>query len=188
MKIEINVGEESVGKSIQEVFAALTQEERKDLARQVMLQHLNTPQDAERTIFENQKAKEFVDPKSYDMKTEADVRQSYKFREACRTFVSSKEVMVKEVSAAAIAHYKEVVRELVRNDPKVLAMKDEVIQIVRSTLPAVLHDCMVAMFGQAISAQLNSMWDVKSRLDQLALKETSVQERLAQVAQRVGLQ
>ena len=189
MKIQLEVPEGEVGKSVLEIFNALGHAERRDLARQVMADWLKSAMSTnERALREKEVIEEIKKKEShYRDKCDADVRDGYRFKEIMQSWRSGHERLVKEVSDELVQHAKEQARDVVRNDPKVTALMHEVVQIVKDALPKMIHDAMMVWFLEHMATVLAGVAQSSSALGNLDEFKRGVSDRLGQVMQRLGM-
>lgn len=188
MKIELDVDPGNLAKSVNEILATLTPEQKLDIAKQTMEKWLKEPYDFERQV----KEREVIDKlkgnrSSYrDHESEEQIRKSYEFSNAMSGFKSSKEVMLKTISEGILESYKAEIKKTVESDPKIQAMKEEVIAIIKETFPKSVHDAMV----QWMASSMNTMFNATMGMDQAAensrIWQQRVQDRLGQFEGRMS--
>jgi len=154
MKIELEIPEGDVGKSVQEILKNLTWDQKKELSRQVMLEWLSSGIHVnERALKEREFIEEIRKTSDYHHnKSDSDIRDSWQFKEGMKAWRSSHETFVKQVSEETARFYKEQVREVIERDPAILAVRHEVAQIVKENLPKMIHDALMEWFGANIGA------------------------------------
>lgn len=80
---------------------------------------------------------------------------------------SLKEEMVKTITAGSIAHYKELVTGLVRQDKFVEQIMNEVLAKVRDDFPKAVHDATVSWFcghmNQMAAAVSQALWQSENQ-------------------------
>lgn len=153
MKVELEIPEGDIGKSVQDILKNLAWDQKRELCRQVMLDWLSSGIHVnERALREKEVVEEIRKSETwYHGKSDADIRGSHSFTEKMRYWRSSHETFVKEISEETIRFYKEQVREVVERDPAIQVMRHEVAQIVKENFPKMIHDAVMEWFGENIS-------------------------------------
>lgn len=151
MKIEIEIGEGNVGQSVQEILSTLGAEERKVLAREVMLKWLaETLHSDERGIKEQEviaRIQKENQTSSYSRdETPGQIRGGYKFQDAMRGWKSSRDVLVELFSAEITRYYQEQVKAVVEGDPILQGIREKIGQLVLEQFPKMVHDAVIAWF------------------------------------------
>jgi len=153
MKIELNIDQTTLGPTIEDVFKTLSQEDKAALAKQVMLEFLNTPHNGERKVHEAEVVKGIkLDPYYRDW-TEERIRSNYVFTEKMGQWQSTHNKMVRAISDAAVAEYRAQAKELVQNDEQLKQVAVVVMEEIRKDFPKFVHDAMMAYFVE----QMNGM-------------------------------
>ena len=185
MQITLNIDSANIGGTIEQVFFALTNEEKKELARTVMLQALSTPMDAERSAFERKITDQLIletanSTYHNDRVTNVeDARRHYKYRERMSAFKSSSERMIEEITKAAIGNYKEQVTQLVKEDEQLAKMYEMVRSELVSNFPQMVQAAMTAHFASQmgqLTHGLNAAYSINANLQVLG---SSIQQQLS---------
>jgi len=191
VKIQLEVPEGEIGKSVVDILNGLNHDDKKELARQVMKDWLEKASGAgERALREKELVAEFKAGKEshyYAGKSDVDIRDSYSFKETMKNWRSSHEKMTEVVTREVAEFYKEQVRELVQRDPRAVAMVHEVAQLVKERLPQAVHDAQVAWFLQHMRGVLEGLGQATSQLGNFEEFKRTLTDRLGQVASRVGM-
>lgn len=186
MKIELEIPEGDVGKSVQEILKNLAWDQKRELCRQVMLEWLSSGiHQNERSLREKDLVEEIRKSESYYYnRSDADIRDSYSFKEKMKVWRSSHEIFVQQTSEEAIRFYKEQVREVIERDPHIQAARHEVAQIVKENFPKMIHDALMEWFGSNISgiiqgatAGLRQIPDQQGFNNEIATRLSSVLQR-----------
>lgn len=142
--VQLNVDEANLGKPIEEMFASLSVEDRKEVARSVMLEMMSRPDNYERKLYEH---KVFTQLKSiHPTRSDHEIRTGYDFSSRMKDYQSTTEKLQKEVYVEASKNYTAMVKELVENDPqmqeRLALLKDaltkafpELVQMAMTNLP-----------------------------------------------------
>lgn len=190
MKVQLEIPEGEVGKSVVDILGSLSYDDKKELARQVMKEWLEKASgNSEMALRVKELLVEIRAKKDsyYTAKSDDDIKDSYAFKEALRSWKSSHEKMTEEVTRAVADFYKEQVREVVQRDPRTVAMAHEVAQLVKEQLPKAVHDAMVAWFLKHSGGVLEGLGNATALLGNLDEFKRDMTNRLGQVAQRVGM-
>ena len=187
MKIEIEVNPGEVGKSLKDILDTLPAPDRLELARKAMEAWLRSPNDIERKAKEQAEVERIMKKDSWGRKeSEAEIRGGYEFRNAMQGWKSTKEQMVEMITQEITANYKAQVKAVIESDPKILAMKEEVIKIVKETFPTMVHEAMVAFMATNMNTMLNSAMGVEQVNQQVNSLQSAVAQRLNEVESRVA--
>ena len=122
IQITFNIDSANIGSTVEDVFKSLTAEDKRELARGIMLEVMTKPNEAERLVFEQQTVEQLIreyENASYThdrIRTEAEARGSYRFRERMAKFESSRDRMMRMIVEETTRQYKDMVAELVKND------------------------------------------------------------------------
>lgn len=190
MKVEIDVDPGQVGQSLKDVLGSLTLEERRALAVKTMESWLRDPYDVERVAKERWavdevKAKyagEYGGPKD-----DQAARQHYRFREMMEKWRSTKEIMVETITREIVDHYKAEVKRTVETDPKIQAMKDEIVKVMIETFPKIAHDAMTLWVASNFQNMFLATANLEAQVKQMGETMNGVSQRLFQIGSRVGM-
>lgn len=151
MKIEIEIGEGNVGQSVQEILDTLGPEERKAMAKEVMVKwladtlHLNEREIKERDVVARIQKENQASSYSRD-ETPGSIRSGYKFKDAMSGWKSSRDVLVDQVGAEITRYYQDQVKAIVEGDPTLQGMREKIGQLVLEQFPKMVHDALIAWF------------------------------------------
>ncbi len=188
MKLELNIDSSQIGGTIVETFNLLTQEDRKELAKQVMLEWLREPHDIERQIKEQQvleqtRAKmkeEYLAARSRgygygdnnpDNMNDQQIKDRSEYRVHFQSWRSTRERMIETVVQATLEHYKEAVTVLVCTDPQLEAKLEQVKAQTVNLFPQIVQSCLMQWF----SSHMN---DVAMQVGMMANQLSGVQSTL----------
>ena len=173
MQVTLNIDSANIGGPVEQVFATLSDADKKDLAKQVMLEVLHKPMTAEREAFACGVCEKLVADYANDsypgnrIKTVEEARKHYKFNEAMSKFKSSTDRMMEEITRSACTHYKQMVDELVKSDEQIQQVMCSVRDQFAKDFPAVLNSAMIQYFanqmgsiGTAIATAANANMNV----------------------------
>lgn len=187
MKIELEVDPKDLTKSLKEILDTLSPENRLELARRAMESWLREPYDIERKVKEQQEVERIKNQHSYGRKeTEEEIRSGYQLREAMRDWKSTKEQMITTVTQEIASSYKAQVKEVIESDPKIQAMKEEVVKIVKETFPTMVHEAMVAFMASNMHMMLSSAMGSEQVAKRVESLQSAVAQRLNEVESRVA--
>lgn len=188
MKIELDVNPAELTKSLAEILGSLTPEQKLSIAKETMEKWLREPFDAERQAREamviDQMKKE-QETSGYRKDSEQEIRSGYRFRERMQDFKSTKETMVREITLAVIDAYKTQVKQVVESDPKIQAMKDEVIAIIKEKFPESVHDAMVTWMASSMENMFKATMGIEHFAQRVQDHQNYMQSRIAGVEQAV---
>jgi len=188
MKIELDVNPADLTKSLAEILGSLKPEERAAIAKETMEKWLREPYDAERQAREAmcvEAIKAEQKGGGYRSESDSEIRSGYRFREMMRDFRSTKETMVREITGAVIEAYKANVKHVVESDPKIQAMKDEVIQVIKEKFPQSVHDAMVAWMAGSMEQMFKSTMGIEHFAKRVQDHQTHLHDRLSSVEARM---
>lgn len=186
MKIELDVNPGELSKSVVEIINNLTPEQKVDIARQTMEKWLKEPYDVERLAKERQVVEKLMAKDTFGRKeTEQEVRNGYQFREEMRGWKSTKEAMVETITRETVASYQAEVKKVVESDPKIQAMKDEVVQIIRETFPKAAHEAMVTWMASSMQAMFETTMGIRQSSESSSKMQQDIVSRLNAVEGRL---
>jgi hypothetical protein len=187
MKIEIDVDPKDLAKSMKEILDTLPPEKRVEIARDTMQAWLKEPYDAERLVKERAVLETLMSKQGYGRKeSEKEARSSWEFAEEMKKFRSTKDTMIETITREISASYQAEVKKVVESDPKVQAMKDEVIQIVRETFPKAFHEAMVAWTANNLQMMFETVMGVRQAGEAFQKVQADIVNRLGQVENRMA--
>jgi hypothetical protein len=183
MKIEIEIGEGNVGQSVQEILATLGAEERKTLAREVMMKWLaNTLHSDEREVKEREVVARIQKENQSSFynkdETPGQIRGGYKFQEAMRGWKSSRDVLVEQVGAEITLYYKDHVKSIVEGDPTLQQMREKIGKLVLEQYPKMVHDALIAWFTSHMQTVLEGAARASIQIPQIEEFQKKLIEKL----------
>lgn len=182
MKIELDVNSGDLAKSVNEIMSNLTPEQKLELAKQTMEKWLREPYDFERVARERDVIEGIRAKDTYGRKeTEPQIRGGYEFSNSMRDWKSTKETMVSTITREIMEAYKAEVKKVVESDPKIAAMKDEVVAIIKSKFPQAVHDAMVTWMAESMQAMFETTMGIRQNAAVNEKYQSELQTRLMQV-------
>lgn len=186
MKIEIEIGEGQVGQSVHEILATLGPDDRKAVAREVIIKWLaDTLHTNEREVKESEviaRIQRDNQSSHYERNdTVGQIRGGYKFQEQMRGWKSSRDVLVEKVGAEITDYYKEQVKAVVEGDPTLQRMREEVGKLVVELFPKMVHDAVTAWFGIHIETIVRGAMQASLQLPEITKFQEQVAQRLGQI-------
>lgn len=149
--VEVEIDDAAVAVSVQEIVAHLTPEQQLSIARDVMLQWFAQPFDADRKNYEREVIERIkADKGNYNLasKADAEIRESWQFREKVRDFRSLREKIVDAASKAMTDALGKAAQEVVRTDPTVKRMVDAGVVAAVAAFPAMVQSAMIAQMAR----------------------------------------
>lgn len=185
MKIELDIDPQDLTKSLKETLDALPQEKRIEIARRTMEAWLRDPWDIERTAKEREVI-ERMRQRHLSQESDDQIRRRWDFKQAMGDWKSTKETMVQTITGEISAAYREEVRKVIENDPKIQAMKEEVVQMIRTTFPKAVHDAMVQWMASSMSLMFETTMGIRQSAEATSKLNEEMANRLLQVEGRLA--
>jgi hypothetical protein len=157
MKIELNIDASNFGGTIEKVFESLSEQDKKDLAKEVMAKYLLEDYQAERLARSQDIIRELREKgdntyrnnsEEYKNKTDEEIMKTYQFNDRIKHVKTSKEEMIKLITDTALYHYKELVTKAVQEDPQLKEVYSKVRDLIEESYPGYVHDAMVKAFTE----------------------------------------
>jgi len=157
MKIELNIDASNFGGTIEKVFESLTEQDRKDLAKEVMAKYLLEDYQAERLARSQDIIRELREKgdssyrnnsEEYKNKTDEEIMKMYKFTDRIKNLKTSREEMIRTITDSAMLHYKDLVTKAVQEDPQMIEVYGKVKNLIEESYPGYVHDAMVKAFTE----------------------------------------
>lgn len=170
IQITFNIDSANIGNTVEDVFKSLTEDDKRELARGIMLEVLTKPNGAERLAFEQQTIEQLIreyENASYQgdrIRTEAEARASYRFRERMAKFESSRDRMMKMIVEETTNQYKDMAAGLIKNDEQ-----------TQATLAGVQADFIKA-FPSLCQQAMNSFFVLKMAEISVAMNNSFIQQ------------
>lgn len=153
MELKLNISDADFGAELKQIIDSLTLEEKKEIAKEVMVKCLNEITDCQRTLMEKEK-QVFEQIKnqmsSYDTdksKTPEQLRTHYKYAALMLEVKSPKEEAIKEILFAATSSFKEQAKNLIDTDEKLKQLWDVTSEEIKKDFPKFIHDAMMYWFS-----------------------------------------
>lgn len=188
MKIELDVNPGELSKSVVDIINNLTPEQKVDIARQTMEKWLREPYDIERQAKEREVVAALIAnrPSYRERETEEQIRKGYDFQQAMRDFQSTKEIMIKQITQAITEMYKSEVKKVVETDPKIQAMKDEVIATIKEKFPETANKAMMLWMASSMAAMFDTTMGIKQFAESVEQDRKNLSDRISQVEVKVA--
>lgn len=182
MNVTLSIDSNQLGETVVDLFKNLTEQQRQEVAVKVLEQWLAQPYDVERKAAKAEIARQArirsvggYSGKPYnDMTDEEVVKEDYTARGEFEKFVSSRELMVKEITSSALKHQLEVIGDRIKSDRQLNAVLDRTLKMIEQNFGAYVHDAMIAWFctnmttmATGIQSSLFQSSTMQERLDQL---------------------
>jgi predicted DNA-binding ArsR family transcriptional regulator len=164
MQVTLNIESGQLGDTVVDLFKSLDQNQRKEIATQILTEWIRNP-DVIESKAEEEKALQYVKNKasSWDIsnKSDEELKRLIEYRDYFRKNPSSKQQMIGQVKKEITEFYQAEVHKLVREDPTTRKMVEAVSEIVKDTMPKLVHDAMVlwtaANLDKAINATIGGL-------------------------------
>jgi len=181
MEVTINI--DSLRGNIEQVFESLSSEEKKELAKEVMLKVLTEALAGERLAYENILADRLYEAAKKDSYSHVnsldEVRQSYKFRDGMQKFKSSSERMLETITREATENFKAQVTDLVKNDPQLQQVMAVVREQFIADFPTLVQATMATYFASQMNQISQALMQVNSVSDNVRILGCTIQAQLA---------
>lgn len=157
IQITFNIDSANIGSTVEDVFKSLTADDKRELARGIMMEVLTKPNNAERLAFEQQVVEQLIreyENASYPsdrIRTESEARCSYRFRERMAKFESSRDRMMRMIVEETTKLYKDMVAELVKNDEQTQAVLADAQASFTKAFPTLCQQAMNSFFVSRMS-------------------------------------
>lgn len=197
MQVTLNIGANQIGETVLDLFKTLTEEQKKQIAGEVLRQWLKDPIPYEAAAWDEE-AIAYVRKEDYQARDRGwngeRCRESAYYRRYMDKKNSSKAEMILEVQRQIITFYNSEIKQLVREDPQILKMKDAVCEVVGEMFPKIAHDAMVLFVAgnldRAINATMSgllqgSQWDNSGQI--CPSLNNVIGERISKAMQDIGV-
>jgi hypothetical protein len=167
MKIEINLDSNNIGETVLDIFKNLKEEDKHQIALQVLKNYILEDPKIERAI-EEDKILQTLKLDSYNKdKSDTELRNSYSFIDKCRSIQLSKEIMVKELTNAAITTYKQEIINLVKEDKVLQEAYDSIRKALIEDYPNMVKETMMQIVSNNFSTLFQTGMMQAYKLSQL---------------------
>lgn len=180
MELKINVTGADFSDDLKTILATLSEEDKKDLAKQVMLEWLKSPIEYERHVKEAdvlERIREYEKKPSMNLE---EAKKSWRWNDFMGQWKSTKEQMIAMIIAQSLTHYKELVKNLVENDEQLKKIWTEVQEVIRQNYPNYVHDATVYHFA-------NQMDSLKNQVQHNLMATLNGEAQLKQIKSQIGL-
>jgi hypothetical protein len=180
MELTINVSGADFSGDLKMIPATLSEDDRKDLAKQVMLKWLTEPHDFERHT-KQMSALDHIRQRRGDPNLTLEKAKGYwEWNDYMKNYKSSRDTMITEIVSEAIKNYQALSTDLVKNDPQINAAWEVVKTQIQSDYPKYIHDAMVYYF----SSRMN---ELQSGIQSTLFQSTYTQHQLTAVKSTLGM-
>lgn len=169
MKIEINIDAHDLDGTIVGVFNSLTEEEKKDMAKEAMKKWLDEPHRIEEQAKYNLLLPEFKERyknsgetiyvngwRKVHECTDDQIIKTSEFQKLVANFKSSKDEMIAAITKETIDHYRFMATEMVKTDPQLQKIMQQTLEGIKQDFPKFIHDAMLYWFTQNMQAMMNA--------------------------------
>jgi hypothetical protein len=163
MELKINVSDADFGHELAGILESLSPEEKKEIAKEVLLKALNETTDSQRTLREKdtkvlEKLKTEISSYERDKYTTPEqMRTHYKYKELMGQMKSAKEVAVEQIVSSAIQVFRDNASEFIKNDENLKKIWEATSSQIQEDFPKYVHDAMVGHFVAQMSSMQNSI-------------------------------
>lgn len=189
MKVEINIDPSNFGGTIEQVFQSLTEEDKKELAKEVLSKYLLEDYKAERLA----KAQEIIrnlrergdsswsnNSDKYKNMTDEEVIGTYEYKQRENQIKTSKEEMILTITTAAITHYKELVNDLIKNDTQLTEIYEKVKTVIEDNYAEYVKQTMMSVMTNLFSDTFKSSMENKYNLINMHNEIDQIKQNLYQ--------
>lgn len=187
MKVELNIDASNFGDTIGKIFETLSEEDKKELAKDVMQKYLLEDYRAERLACSQEIIRNLRDrgdssysnnAEKYQKMTDEEVMETYEFKNRSRSIVTSKETMIKEISAEAIRHYRSTVAEMVKNDQQFTDIYEKVKETISENYADYVKESMIVFVTSMFKNNFETMMNGVYKQNNLEMCMKNVHDRL----------
>jgi uncharacterized protein YecT (DUF1311 family) len=152
MQITLNIEANQLGDTVLDLFKNLTEEQKKEIATEILTNWLKNPRDIELKA-NTKEIVEKVRKKNWQMKELSydEIIKSAFFEEESKKFKTSKNKMVEEIVEKTLDFYKEEIKDMVEKDEMINKVKNEVLSHIKDNFRTYVHDAMIAWFCQGMN-------------------------------------
>lgn len=183
MQITLNIDSANIGGTVEQVFASLSDEEKKGLAKQVMLEVLRKPMASERLVYEQKMAEQVIAQKAgshYDrIDTIEKAKSTYEYRTLMEKYKSTSERMMEEITRTAVKHYSELVSDLVKEDEQVQTIFSVMREQFVADMPKLMQMAMAAQFAKQVDTIKYAFEAASGASAQVQMLGEGLRQRLA---------
>jgi hypothetical protein len=160
MEITLKIEAHQLGETVEEVFKTLTDDQKRELAKEAVRKWLEEPLSGERAAYEEKAIADLrkacirigyysSDRNSNDPKvTDDEIRGTPEFRSRMSEYRSTRERLVTSVCEQAVSHAKEYAIKAVSEDAKLRLVFDEVRKKIEEMFPQMVYGAMVRWFSE----------------------------------------
>ena len=185
IQITFNIDSANIGNTVEDVFKSLTSDDKRELARGIMLEVLTKPNDAERKAFEQRVIDGLIAEYSNAgyhsdrIRDESAARASYRFRERMQKFESTRDRMMRMIVEETTKQYRDMVSELVKNDEQSQAALAAAQAEFTKAFPTLCQQAMNSFFVSRMAEISVAMNAAFAEQTNLAMFSSNVRNALA---------
>lgn len=161
MKITLDIDPNKISDSINDIMTSLDSDQKKELAKQVLVEWLQEPIGIESQIIFKEaydRTKNSLQQRDYYRTySDQDVFAHYDFKTNISKTMTSKEIMIANIRCSIMQFYREQVQELIRNDPIVREQLVETTKHIAEDFPKYVKHAMGQWFVQNMSSMQNDV-------------------------------
>ena len=136
IQVTFNLPLEGGSPSVKEVFDSLSEEDKKEIAKEFIEKWISEDHQYEKQVKEKEVIKKIGNESYYKDKSEEDIRNSYNFRNEMKEFTSMKDQMIKDISSEMLKQVNKSVNDTVRSDEYVNTLKSVVNDLLEDEFPS----------------------------------------------------
>lgn len=186
MELKITISEADFGAELKDILDSLSHEEKKEIAKEVMLKQLMEVTDTQRTLREKEervfeKVKQSLygyDKDKY--KTPEQLRTHYKYHELMRDTKSAKEMAVKVIINSAVSAFREHATKMIQEDEGLKKIWMAASAEIRADFPKYIQSAMTYYFASQLQNMQGSIMDASQQSMNTQFSIQQIQSRLQQ--------
>jgi len=155
--LDLDMGDSAM--TIAQIFDMLDKDDMKELAREVISSWVEEPITAERRARERMILDKMMREKSYgggpQYENEDVARRHYSFRDAMKTFKSTREKTLEDVHSALYTEIKAEVHRIVRDSKQMSKIVEVASQVVIESLPRMVQNSLTSWFTEHLNMMGN---------------------------------
>jgi hypothetical protein len=159
MQVTLNVDPGVVGLELGEIFKSLTDDQKNQIAVQVLKDFLNQPFDIEirakeKEIIEKIRNKPRSSWDTSGPKTDEQCREDSDYKEWRRSYRDSRTSMIEDITLAAKTEQQKVIKEMVVNNPDIQKTIQEEVDKFTEAFPEMAKQALTGMFMSSLASIL----------------------------------
>lgn len=182
MQITMNVDASQMSESVVEILKSLNEEQRKDIAKDILVKWLQEPNSFEHAAHSREVIirlrNDYYYKNDFKDASDEDIKQHYKYKEEIKKYPTAKEVMVGEITNQIVSYYKEEVVNFIKNDETVNNILAVTLAQIKEDFPKYVHNAMVYYFTQNLNNLGNLAAGAMSQANVALNLSNQIQEKL----------